>query len=82
MRRRELPKFLNNDRIPRKVLLKKRMTQQMLKNLSLINIELEEKVSKYDGTSEKNENCLPSKINDLKIDLVSVKSNKSSYYNI
>jgi len=54
----------------------------MLKNLSLINIELEEKVSKYDGASEKNENCLPSKINDLKIDLVSVKSNKSSYYNI
>jgi hypothetical protein len=48
----------------------------------MINIELEEKVSKYDGTSEKNDNCLPSKINDLKIDLVSVKSNKSSYYNI
>lgn len=54
----------------------------MIKNLSLINLELEEKVSRYDGTSEKNENILPCKINDLKIDLVSVKSNKSSYYNI
>lgn len=68
--------------MPRQVLLKKRMTQQMIKNLSLINLELEEKVSRYDGTSEKNENILPCKINDLKIDLVSVKSNKSSYYNI
>ena len=33
-------------------------------------------------TSDQNDNCLPSKINDIKIDLVSVKSNKSSYYNI
>lgn len=56
----------------------------MLKNLSQINIELEEKISKYDGNSDQNENnnCLPSKINDIKIDLISVKSNKSSYYNI
>lgn len=35
------------------------MTQQMIKNLSQIDVELNDKVSKYEGNSDRNDICFP-----------------------